>query len=667
MENASLPKVMITSKLSRATRWQLVVAAALAVGALEYRFGLSDAKLAKTIVEKSGYWLTGAVVVLFGLVLVEALRPMWRGWAGVRDQVCVNWPGLVVGLLGAIFLQVHEPHDFKVLFDEHVLAATAYDMHMDREASYPSYAYFVNGRLYPLLPNLDKRPLLFPFLVSVAHDLTGYRPENSFVVNGLLGLVFLLLVYLVGAKMGGPRVGVLGQLLMVGLPLLAQNATGGGYDLLNVTVLCGLLLACWNYWRQPGAGGLDLMVVTGVLLANCRYESLLYLLVLPVLVLIKWWRERNATLTWMTAISPLLVMLPLLHNQVFMQGGGYYQTSADDFLNIKHVPDNAAHALYFLFSPSREINNSVVLSAMGVVALLLTLIGIGARLPAKMRERGPEVPLLLLVLAVLGYVFLVWNLFWGKWDEPVVERFSLPLQLAFTWCIMYMAAHFARGRKVPVALLAALGVWSVVSASTVSSLAFATHDSPSYLPFNFARDYVLKNADTSVLVVCRSTLMFTLYGRPSISEAQANRSPEKLMRARDLGLYKDVWVIQDVTINRRLNAWVETRECRLDRRLVLQPLTEFAYSPETHLRISRVVGFDPKRPAGTVILQGEKEIQTNPSRDTDWGTNLDAGVNGPKVLMTQRPEGEPAAIPTATEMPASLEDLDRMIMSELPQ
>lgn len=44
---------------------------------------------------------------------------------------------------------------------------------------------------------IDKRPLLYPFLVSLAHDLTGYRVLNAFLVNValhplLLGLAWWL-------------------------------------------------------------------------------------------------------------------------------------------------------------------------------------------------------------------------------------------------------------------------------------------------------------------------------------------------------------------------------------------------------------------------------------------------------------------------------------------
>jgi len=653
------------STLTRVTRWQLLLAVVLAVGVVEFRLGISTPDLAKSFVEQAGYWLTGLVVVFFVVALVLELQGRWAGWGGLRALLGAHWPGLLVGLLGAVFWQVHEPHEFKVLFDEHVLAGTAYNMHFERTATYPSYAHFVNGRLYPLLPALDKRPLLYPFLVSVTHDLTGYRPENSFVVNGLLGFVLLGLVYAVGAVAGGWRVGCLGQLLLVGLPLLAQNATGGGYDLLNMTMLCALLLACWNYWRQAGAGGLNLMVLTGVMLANCRYESMLYLVALVVFVVLKWAQERNLTLTWAAALSPLLVTLPLLHNQVFMQGGGYFQTTADDFLNVIHVPQNAPYALYFLFSPDNEVDNSMMLSALGVIALFITFLGIGVRLPKQWREPRLDVVLWVLLVFVMAGVFVALCLFWGHWDDPEVARFSLPLQLAFAWCIMFVAAQMLRGRKLSGWVLAVVGVWAVVSSAPVSSRAFATKEEPSYLPFRWMRQYVLSHADPSVLLVARSTLMFTLYGQPSQAIARVNLAPEKVMEAQKLGLYREVWVAQELTINKRLNAWVPNKEARLDNRLILEPLAEFAYNPEYHIRISRVVGFDPKRPAGTMILMGEKAGQSESSHKLAWN-NQDAGSAGPNFLLTERPAGEAPAVPTMTELPADPSELDVMMMQNLP-
>jgi hypothetical protein len=475
--------------------------------------------------------------------------------------------------------------------------------------------------------------------------------------------------------MGGWRLGCLGQFLLVGLPLLAQNATGGGYDLLNMTMLCALMLACWNYWRRPGAAGLDVMVLTGVLLANCRYESLLYLGVLPVVVVVKWLREEQVTLTWVSALSPLLITLPLLHNQVLVDGANYnyYQTTADNFMNWKHVPDNLAHAgafLFspddFLFSPDNQENNSLLLSVLGVPALLLTLIGVGLRLGKRWRDPGPEVVLWLLLLLVLANSFVMMFLFWGKWDDRDVSRFSLPLQLAFTWSILYVAAQWLHGRKLPGPVLAAFGVYAVVFAAPVSSLAFATNEHETYQTYRWARQYVLSHADQTVLMVSPSTIMFTLYGQPSVSIAQANFAPEKLVSARDLGLYREVWVLQELMINRRLNAWVEYQNARLDQRLILQTVAEWEIRPEVRVRISRVVGFDPKRPAGTVRFPSEVGTATLSSTEVAWDAQDTAATEPQSAPLTARPADEPAAVPTAKDLPADLPEVEKLLMHQLP-
>jgi hypothetical protein len=651
--------------LARATRWQLVTAVAVVVGVVEVRYGVATPEMSKQFVERAGYWLTGSIAVLFALAVAKEVRRRGWTWRWLGTLARGNWVGLLVAVLGAVFLQVHEPHDFKVLFDEHVLAGTAYNMHFEREATYPSYAQMVNGRIYTLGAGLDKRPLLYPFLVAITHDLTGYRPENSFVVNAVVGWVLLLLIYAVGAKMGGARVGWLGQFLIIALPLVAQNATGGGYDLLNMTMLCALLLAAWYYWRQPGTAGLDVMVLTGVLLANCRYESMLYLGALPVLVVLKWVREKTAGLTWMAALSPLLILLPLLHNEVMMQGGGYFQTTAENFMNVRHIPDNLAHAVHFLFSPDREDENSLWLAGLGTVALLVTLIGILRRLPKKWADAGPGTVLLIMLGGILTTTGLSMLFFWGHWDEPIVARFSLPLQLAFVWCILYVAVELLRGRRLPGVVLAIFGVYAVVSSAPVSSRAFATSEHQSYLAYRWVRQYLQAHADPSVLVITRATVMCTLFGQPSVPMGIVNVAPEKVIESQKLGMYREVWAVQEVAINHRYNTWLEYPSARLDQRLVLQTLAEYPIRPEIHIRISKVVGFDPKRPAGTVKLPGETGTATLGGTDAAWDSQS-AGIKGSEVMMTQRPADLPLAVPTLTELPADPADLEMMMMHQLP-
>jgi hypothetical protein len=427
------------------------------------------------------------------------------------------------------------------------------------------------------------------------------------------------------------------------------------------------LLVAWNYWRQPGVGGLDLGVFTGIMLANCRYEAMLFLGVFIVLAILKWVRERQISLTLAAALSPVLVLPPLLLNQIFWSGGNgaFMQTDPDNFLNIKHVPDNLAHAVVFLFTPDFHTNNSVLLSAVGTIALLLTLVWIIRRLPLFWRETGLELPLFLTVLGVLGTTAVSMLSFWGFWDDPVVMRFSLPLYMAFTWCAMYAAAYWCRGRSLPNWVLGFTALYTVAAAAPVSSEAYMTSEHQTFVSYRWARDYVLAHdADKSILIISRASVMFTVYGIPNVHMGIANAMPLKVFNTVRLGFYHKIWAVQEYTLNQKLNAWVEYPPARLDQRLILKTIAEFAYRSDSRMRISEVVGYDGTKPAGTVVLQGELTGDTIKIRE-----GLGGEYSAPTTtdnLLTQRPADEPPAVPMLTQLPADPADLETFLSHQYP-
>jgi len=215
-------------------------------------------------------------------------------------------------------------------------------------------------------------------------------------------------------------------------------------------------------------------------------------------------------------------------------------------------------------------------------------------------------------------------------------------------------------------VLAGFGLYAVVFAGPVSSLAFATNEHETYQTYRWARQYVLSHADQTVLMVSPSTIMFTLYGRPSVSVAQANFAPEKLMGAKELGLYHEVWVLQEMMISQRLNSWIEYPNSRLDRRLILEPVAEWEIRPELRVRISRVVGFDPKRPAGTVRLPKRGGTATLSTTQVAWDSQDTAATEPQSAALTARPADEPAAVPTAKDLPADVAGVEDMLMHQLP-
>src|SRR5262249_14356319 len=141
-------------------------------------------------VSNAGFWFVLASFALF-------VRALWRTY---RDALrafrwsSIDWVSVVVIGLGGVVLLVHETFGFKILMDEIMLLGTSMSMHLDKTVLVPVRGNDIQGTFVILDGMMDKRPLFFPFLVSLLHDLTGYRPANAFVLNGALTFVFLGLV-----------------------------------------------------------------------------------------------------------------------------------------------------------------------------------------------------------------------------------------------------------------------------------------------------------------------------------------------------------------------------------------------------------------------------------------------------------------------------------------
>jgi hypothetical protein len=495
-----------------------------------------------------------------------------------------------------------------VLFDEFDIAGVARNMHFDREASLPVRAHYFSGRLYIMDSVVDKRLLFFPFLVSLVHDLTGYRPENVFYVNAGLSAILLLLVYAFGFGLGGQRLGCLGVLLLAGLPLIAQNATGGGHELANlVMILLFYFLGC-RYFRSAGAEGLNLFILAAVLLAQVRYESILYVLVVPAVAFCKWRREGRITLTWLAALSPALLLAPLLSNEVFMSEKDFFQTlPGQAFFSLHYLPDNLGRAIYYLFNPGFGSTNSFLLSASGLFAAgffaLLLLRNIGR----WYQQRSPEIVLVGIALVVVGTTLLGLVNFWGQWDDPLVSRFSLPLQLLMVLLILRIAVEFLKTRLLPKWGPMVAGAWLVLFAAPASAQHFLTTDIVTAGEYRWYLDFLSHKDPSETLTLSGSSLGPIIYNRPAISFDAARAHRWEVNACLDGEFYREIIVLQRFKLDFKTGKYVETGPSLLGAGFKLETIAERRFRPYLVSRISRLVevdlthvsappGFDAEKP-----------------------------------------------------------------------
>lgn len=419
----------------------------LLVGALAVVLGFFaiSGTAAIVFVSRTGYWFVLAAFVLFVRALWLTFREELRAW---RDRVlglklrAFDWASIAIVGLGGTVLLVHETFGFKILMDEVMLLGTSMSMHFDRTVLTPMRGNDIQGAFVILDGMMDKRPLFFPFLLSLLHDLTGYRPENAFVLNGLLTFVFLGLVNRAGRLLAGRVAGWIAVVLFAGLPLLGQNATGGGFELLNLTMIVATLLLGARFIRKRDEVALAAFVLSGLLLAQVRYESMLFLGPVVLIVLWVWFSDRRVTLPWPIIVSPLLLVPYPLQHQIFelrssaWELGGQATVYHTPF-SLSYIPDNLVHAAGFFFANPKDQPNSLVFSIVGWLALPFFLLFLAKRL-RHLREESPIFAAnAFFALGFAAQFALMMVYFWGKFDDVVIRRLSLPTHL---WLVLSLVA-----------------------------------------------------------------------------------------------------------------------------------------------------------------------------------------------------------------------------------
>ena len=371
------------------------------------------------------YPILAATLVVFVYTLRHSLQ-------GIFKSVKADRLILAAALLSLLWLLSVEPFMFKIVHDEGLIASTAQSFHSERAAAVSGTGNWSQAYYETYEGFIDKRPLLLPFLVSLLHDLTGYRVENVFVVNGLLTGLLLLVMTGLMRTLTDRRGALLGLLLLTFLPVLAQGATSGNASILNGLMLASALALGLRYWERPDETTLPPLVYSLILLAHSRYESILYVIPFGLLILLGWRKAGRIVLTPLVIIAPLFLIFNVWHLRYAMAYESFYLQDGPDArdatFSFSYILANLRETLTFLFSFSESHLNSPLLSLCGLSGLGALIVG-AAKKELAHRSRAAFAVLLAVALTNLA-VILCFN--FGVFTHYVTARLSLPLYLLLT-------------------------------------------------------------------------------------------------------------------------------------------------------------------------------------------------------------------------------------------
>ena len=578
-------------------RVRLGLFAVSALGAVAAGFVLVTPARAADLIQAGGYYYIAAlfaIAVHYALRVVRRREAVWRGWLRAP-----GWAGAAI-LAGSLVLVWMDPYRHKVLFDEYVLQGTAFHLHATKEVGTVVRAYDVQGTWLPIDTFLDKRPYFFAFLLSLLHDLTGFRVENVHVLNTLLAPVALGLFYRV-ARMLMPRAPALLALgLVATLPLTAQQVTGAGMELHNLVMLLGVTAAAALYLRAPDDDRLSLLVAATVLLAQSRYEAVLFVFPVAAAIAFGWWRAGRVILPWPAVVAPLLLVPYAWHNRIVAETPLLWQLGdgQSSRFSVGYLAGNLEGAWRFLSDRSGTLPNSWYLSALGIAGAAFTVFQVVRA--GRLRPRGwtpAAVALGVLAAGVFGNVAILMFYYWARFDDVMASRFALPL------CVLLallagraVAAAEIRWRPATVWAGAGLAVW--FAGWGVPATARRLYTEQNLVMQEVAWEYAeLRKRDPSLLFVTnKSTIPFVLWRIPTVINRHALLRGPQIAYHLGEGTFREVVVAQALRPTSADGNFGVAPEDRLPPGFVLETIAERRFGARMS-RLSRLVEIRPAAPA----------------------------------------------------------------------
>lgn len=538
----------IVHALFPAADWRRVVALLLgAAAAFVLGFVAIPPAVAEKLIVGGGYYF---MLGLFGAFVFYAWRvlapraPAWR--QGLRS----SWP-VVLALLGAtLFAAWSDSFQHKVLFDEYVLQGTAWHMHATKEIGTPMRAYDIGGTWLAIDAFLDKRPYFFTFLISLLHDLTGYRLQNTFALNIALAFLTLALVYGIVRAMTG-RVGpsLLAVALLATLPLFGQNATGASMELHNLAMIAVVMACAIHYLRAPDADRAALLVLGAALLAQCRYESVMFVAPVAIILVLGWRRVGRTLLPWPVVIAPLLLVPYAWQDRFVSSKPILWQLREGETSRfaLHYLSGNLEGARNFFLSISPSQPSSLWLTLLGIVGLAAAVVRFGQRCRAGGRAPWPaaHVVLALFALVAAANLGLLMFYYWSRLDEPIAARFALPfyfvLALLAGWVV-----HRPEGERLPVLRIAVagLGLWLLGCGAQAYARRSYTGENLVMHEVNWELDQFTSRPGPLLVITGKATMPYLLHRIPAVNLMAARVRSAELAWHMQQGTFHDVFVSQ---------------------------------------------------------------------------------------------------------------------------
>lgn len=526
------------------------------------------------------YYFLLVLVLCWAGTYLHAARALRT--AAILDWVKENKAGIVLALIVTAIAALAVHPALRVLSDETNLLGTSKNFFFSKTATFTTTGKYYYDNFWDAGVVIDRRPSLFPFLVSLIHVLRGYSYSNVFLLNLLVLPLFVLVAYRLAKSLGGEVFGTVSALLVVAHPIALISARSGGFDFFAAFFSLLIIKTFLDHIRKPSAETLAVLWMNLCMFAEIRYETGLFLPPVVVLLLVFGLVKASYLRPYrlLYALTPAF-LLPriwqaILRGNVPEQDPGAVTFSASNF--FENTRDYFKPILHpFDFHPPHA---SLVIG-LGVVGAILWLHWMNRRVVARDLQ-SPSFKFATLVLCWMALqLIIVFTYVWGRAQHPAASRLVVAIDTFFSFPAAWILTVSLKRFRSFVPMLVAAGLFAIYlpvasEYRILNELTLTREAATTWRFFESLHEH-------RILIVTDRPGLYTVMNYGAVDFELAKQDPS-LLEGHARHLFYDIYLVQQIDLTTKkplpqFEIWPERAR---------QPLIEFQNDANATVRISRL-------------------------------------------------------------------------------
>jgi len=491
------------------------------------------------------YYFLLATVLCWSGTYLHAARDVRR--ETVVAWVKENWPGLVIAVVVTVTAGLAVHPALRILSDEANLVGTSKNFFASRTATFTVSGKNYYDSYWDIDVAIDRRPTLFPFLVSLIHVVCGYSYQNVFIFNLMVLPVFVLVSYRLAKSLGGESFAVVASLLVVAHPITLITVRSGSFDFFAVFLGMLVIKSLRDYSRESSPTQLAILWMNLCVFAEVRYETGLFIAPLVALLLlfrmVAWSTLRPYAFIY--ALTPVY-LLPRIW-QAVLRGNVPEQDPGTVTFSLANFFNNADDYFKPILSPFQSYPaHSAIVIALGVIGCFLWLRWIHRRV-LEHDWASPQLRFAIFVTAwMLLQAIIVFTYIWGRAQYPSASRLVIAIDTFFSFAAAWLLTLSLKRFRPFVAVLLAAGVLAinVPVAAQHRILNRLTQTRENATTWRFFESLHEKR----ILIVTDRPNLFTIMDYGAMTFESAKRDPY-IFTAFARHLFYDIYIVQQVKLS----------------------------------------------------------------------------------------------------------------------